>query len=130
MVGGGVTKRRAGRRLIAGGTRVTPRKTVGGLRNTTQNVAIKTIIADRLTALKSKNGGGVSERIPYETFYTAVGIDGRKLTPTQAKKRRQTVREKVKKQLDWLKADGQLSGWEQYGPKTRPTGIELKAVAA
>lgn len=130
MVGGGVTKRRAGRRLIAGGTRVTPRKTVGGLRNTTQNVAIKTIIADRLTALKSKNGGGVSERIPYETFYSAVGIDGRTLTPTQAKKRRQTVREKVKKQLEWLKADGQLAGWEQYGPKTRPTGIELKAVAA
>ena len=130
MVGGGVTKRRAGRRLIAGGTRVTPRKTTGGLRNTTQNVAIKTIIADRLTALKSKNGGDVSERIPYESFYKTVGIDARTLTATQVKKRRQTVRDKVKKQLDWLKADGQLADWEQYPlDAPRPIGVELKAVS-
>lgn len=128
-VGGGVTKRRAGRRLIAGGTKVTPRKTVGGLRNTTQNAAIKTIIADRLTALKSKNGGNVPERIPYESFYKAAGIDARKLTPEQLKYRRKTVRDKVKKQLDWLKADGQLSDWEQYPlDAPRPIGVELKAV--
>lgn len=130
MVGGGVTKRRAPRKLTAGATRAATTRTRGGLRNTPENIEIKQLIADRLTALKSRNGNGVVNRMPYETFYTAVGIDGRKLTPEQLKDRRKTVRNKVKKQLDWLKADGQLAGWEQYGPKTRPTGIELKAVAA
>lgn len=129
MVGGGVTKRRAPRKLTAGATRAAKTRTRGGLRNTPENIEIKQLIADRLTALKSKNGNGVVNRMPYEDFYKAAGIDARKLTTTQAKNRRQTVREKVKKQLEWLKADGQLAGWEQYGPKTRPTGVELKAVA-
>ena len=129
MVGGGVTKRRAPRKLTAGATRAATTRTRGGLRNTPENLEIKQLIADRLTALKSKNGKGVVNRMPYEDFYKAVGIDARKLTTAQNKKRRQTVREKVKKQLDWLKADGQLADWGQYGPKPRPTGIELKAVA-
>lgn len=129
-VGGGSTKRRASRKLTAGATRAAMTRTRGGLRNTTENIEIKQLIADRLTALKSKNGKGVVNRMPYEDFYKAVGIDARKLTTAQTKKRRQTVREKVKKQLDWLKADGQLADWEQYPlDAPRPIGVELKAVA-